>query len=422
MAYEASEIMTAVALQYPITHLEKIQRTGNLDDLCKLISDGILSGKNLVQFGNSAIKDGFEKLLKPDDLAKQKDMAVGVSAAIGIRKFMGVRSSSITTYMTGNIWPAAVRDFQVSAYGFADYNSSDIVCSADKKEFYGISLKKKGTVKAADPTLINKAFDTVFDGPEFMPLKSELIIARTDYFASLIKEAVKKKIILKEDINNYNSLSNEDLFKSKGIDKTKFGSGKEGKGYIDTKGYADADGGYLNDNTKDPKSMRKFVNNKLSKKTGNKLWEKIEKLINKGSEKLASELINIILKINLDSEIDSKKLEGKRFVFALMTGIGDVKKDKKIFIGPAKTFPLKTTLCGLQRINDKNKGLPYKIVQDADATRKSDAAKIFFTLKKGNMKIMNLEIRYKGSFTSQPQFQGSMTKEFKKEIEKECSG
>jgi len=35
---------------------------------------------------------------------------------------------------------------------------------------------------------------------------------------------------------------------------------------------------------------------------------------------------------------------------------------------------------------------------------------------------MNLEVRYKGSFTPQPQFQGNMTESFKKEIEKECSG
>ena len=38
-----------------------------------------------------------------------------------------VGSEKVITYMTGNVWPKEVEDFQVSAYGFTDYNSSDIV-------------------------------------------------------------------------------------------------------------------------------------------------------------------------------------------------------------------------------------------------------------------------------------------------------
>jgi len=48
------------------------------------------------------------------------------------------------------------------------------------------------------------------------------------------------------------------------------------------------------------------------------------------------------------------------------------------------------------------------------------AAKIYFDLKKGNIVIMNMELRYKGGFTSQPQFFGIMTKEFKKVLKGEC--
>ena len=42
-------------------------------------------------------------------------------------------------------------------------------------------------------------------------------------------------------------------------DKVKFD-----RAYIDTKGYATADKGYLDPNTNDPKSMRAFVNSKLA--------------------------------------------------------------------------------------------------------------------------------------------------------------
>ena len=102
-------------------------------------------------------------------------MAVGVSAAIATRKFIKSPKGKVTVYMTGNKWPEEVEDFQVNAYGFKDYNSSDIVVSKDKKTFYGISLKKKKTVKAADPTLINKAFSTVFNGDKYKELKEKLI-------------------------------------------------------------------------------------------------------------------------------------------------------------------------------------------------------------------------------------------------------
>ena len=416
MAYEPSEIAAAVALQYTKSELMKMT---TINDLKKIIEDGIVN-KQLVQFGNGAIEQGFMKLLDSDNPKIIQDMAVGISAAIGIRDFMSEPSAKIITYMTGNIWPVDVREFQVNFNGFDDYNSSDIVCAkaSDKKSFYGISLKKKNAVKAADPTLINKAFASVFEGKKFDKLKEKLIKSRITYFANIIREAVKKKIILKEDISNFDKLSDEQLFEA----PKKSRSPQFDRSYIDTKGYAKAKDKYKNTNTKDPKSMRYFVNKKVSEKTNNKLWKAFIGIIDEGSDTLAENLINIILKTNLNSEIDAKNIKNKNFVFALVTAIGKVTKDDNVTISKAQIYPLKTTLCGLQRIEDKYKNYPYQVVQDSAATQKSKAAKIFFTLKRGNLKIMNLEIRYKGSFTPQPQFQATMTEEFKREIKKECSG
>ena len=78
---------------------------------------------------------------------------------------------NVTTYMTGNKWPKDVEKFQISAFGFQDYNSADIIVTKNRRLFYGVSLKKKQTVKAQDPTLINKAFASAFDGQEFSKLK-----------------------------------------------------------------------------------------------------------------------------------------------------------------------------------------------------------------------------------------------------------
>ena len=81
-------------------------------------------------------------------------------------------------------------------------------------------------------------------------------------------------------------------------------------------------------------------------------------------------------------------------------------------------------MCGIKRIEEKYKG-PYRVIQDIEATQKSEAAKIFFKLVKGSTKSINLldlEVRYKGSFNPDPQFQGGLNKEFKKLLDQETCG
>ena len=386
--------------------------------LQSLLKKGI--GKN-VEFATSSIRDGFLRLVDPNNAKSIGDMAVGVSAALAIRNYMNTEAE-VTTYMTGNKWPAEVEKFQISAFGFQDYNSADIIVTKNKKLFYGISLKKKPTVKAQDPTLINKAFASAFDGKEFTKLKEQLVETRINYFADLVIEAVDKKIILKKDIKNFDQLkrnNKKELFEAKNRDKNQFD-----KSYIDTKGYASSDQGYSDPNTRDPKSMRFFVNQKLSEKRNNKLWKSFEKLIDKAGPKLAENLINIILKRYLFDKLDSKDLEGKGFDFALVTGIADVKTSGDVNISDAKILPLKTTLCGLKRIEEKYKG-EYRVIQDTEATQKSEAAKIFFKLVKGDrqtISLLDLEVRYKGSFNPDPQFQGGLTTEFKKLLDVETCG
>lgn len=416
MAYEASEITTAVALQYNSKFLRKVQ---TVDQLKSLLKKGI--GKN-VEFATSSIKDGFLRLVDPNNDKSIGDMAVGVSAALAIRNYMNTEAE-VTTYMTGNKWPEEVEKFQISAFGFKDYNSADIIVTKNKKLFYGISLKKKPTVKAADPTLINKAFASAFDGKEFDGLKKQLVQTRINYFADLVIEAVDKKIILKKDIKNFDTLkksNKKELFMATNRNKEQFGK----YAYIDTKGYATADNGYLNNDTRDPKSMRFFVNEQLSEKKNNKLWKQFEKLIDVAGPKLAENLINIILKRYLFDKLDAKDLDGKDFDFALVTGIANVKTSGDVNISDAKILPLKTTLCGLKRIEQKYKG-EYRVIQDTEATRKSEAAKIFFKLVKGDrqtISLLDLQVRYKGKFTPDPQFQGGLTTEFKRLLDVETCG
>jgi hypothetical protein len=315
-----------------------------------------------------------------------KDMAGGISAALGVRSYLqkegesGGKKLSPNIYMTGNVWPKEVEKFRVSAFGFEDYNSADVILTNDKETFYGLSLKKKRQTNAGEPTLINKAFDSVLDGKQFDPIKEELANIRAEYFSALVIEAVERGIILKEHIDNFDVLKTtkqgrKELFEAKKRDKKLFD-----RSYIDTKGSARALKGYKDDNTKDVNSMRYFVNRKLAEKN-NPLWKEFLNVMNNYSDLFADSLINIILKTQLFKEMEAKDLENYKFNFFLVTGVGDVNKKGDVTIGKASVISLKTTLCGLTRIQERYKNKKYEIVLDQSKKEGADAAKIFLQLK-----------------------------------------
>ena len=165
-------------------------------------------------------------------------------------------------------------------------------------------------------------------------------------------------------------------------------------------------------------SMRNFVNAKLAE-SNNRLWNKFIEVMNDNADEFADALINVILKKYLYKEMDAKKLKNFKFDFSLVTGIGDISKESAR-IQPPTIISLKTTLCGLTRIEEQFKNKKYEIVLDNAKKGESEAAKIFLQLKKGNLKLLDLEIRYKGAFTPQPQFQGTIHPDFKKLLKDEC--
>ena len=77
-------------------------------------------------------------------------------------------------------------------------------------------------------------------------------------------------------------------------------------------------------------------------------------------------------------------------------------------------------MCGLTRIEQKHKKESYSIQLNSLKKASADAAKVFLQLKRGNVTILDLELRYKGAFTPQPQFQATLNPEFKKILKDEC--
>lgn len=436
-SYEPSEITTAVALMYTEPQLKKYSE--NKSSLKSLIVDAKkkLKSTKVVEFGSQAIETGFIKELDENKDSVITDMAIGISATRAIRNEV---KNVKKVYMTGDTWPKDVQKFKVDAYGFKDYNSSDIIVTGDRKKFLGVSLKKKNKVKAPDPTMINKAFDSALDEKglsskelkQVQNLKKDVAKVRQEFFANIVIDAVDSGIILWSDIRKgqnqpfknkqewdrwkKSDAGQKELFESKFKDKQLFGK----YSYIDTKGYINHKNGYLHTDTKDKNSMRYYVNSVLSNPR-NKLWKAFLKVMNDYSDIFADILINIILKTQLNAELKKKDIDENNFQFFLITGIGNVTTKGDVSIVDGDSMSLQTTLCGLERIEKRFKSKKYEIVLDEEQQKNSSAAKLFFKIKRGNINILDLELRYKGSFNPQPQFQGTINKEFKQLLIKECS-
>lgn len=295
--------------------------------------------------------------------ADYDNCAQAISAAITIQDFIGGIPSS--AYITGQTWNSDIVKFKRDAYGMKDFNSSDIVFKKGKT-FYGISLKKKSLTTTDDPTLLNKSFVSLFDQstPKYAKLVQKLEVSKEEFYASVIRDAIKDKVIEKFDFTN-----------------------NEWNRYI---GLVDND----------------YVNKKL--KSDKSFFKDVYEIINKEKSHIADYLLKLILKIDL------KELQQHDFSFALVTGIGRYLTSK----GPVIE---KGDIVTIDTITDKFESLlkSGKITMITTPGKKQgfepdgNAAALYFSIKMGSLQILDIVLRYKGSFSSQPSFLATMTKEFK---------
>jgi hypothetical protein len=440
---ELSELTTASALlfdnkEYKVAVTDILTLKRFSEESIKKIK----TSKNIV-FGDESVRtESIKKLtikkgliLSTENIKILKDFLVGISAAKEIKMFMAKNrvkpTKNVKIYMTGGTWPKDIIKFKVNAAGMEDYNSSDIMVSEDEKTFFGISLKKKTRVAEDDPTLINKAFNTILLSDEFKELNEELDKARINFFTDLVIEAVNQGYINYTDINDTNGKKIKDkrewkkfstspagrneLYVSKKKDKNLFE-----RRYINTKGSAFHRDGYITDQTTGDASMRQWVNKQLASKSS-PLWQNFVTIMNQYSQLFADRLIDIILKTNLFQYMDAETLKMYNFDFALVTGIGNVSK-KTVSLNKGSLIPLGTTLCGLKRIDTKYKTSKFKIQVDQVKQSTSELAGVSMVLEKGNLTILNLVLRYKGDFSVQPTFTGTIDTQFKNLMKKECTG
>ena len=110
-----------------------------------------------------------------------------------------------------------------------DYNASDFIVKTKDKHYFGCSLKKKPKPNSADPTLINKAFDTILNGSKFDHIKKDITRIRSEYFAGLVRQAQEDEILAIPESEI--KLGDKELFEAKTRDKDIFE-----RAYINTRG------------------------------------------------------------------------------------------------------------------------------------------------------------------------------------------
>jgi hypothetical protein len=264
-----------------------------------------------------------------------------------------------------------------------NYNSSDIIVKFDLKgttHYWGLSLKKRG-IGEVEPTLLNKPLlgktgfikKSIPDGEE-----NKIEAAKKKFFTKAIQ------IKLRGDVYK-NKIKINDNTPIKTILKvaTEIFSDKE-KGEM-LRGYGEY--------SQNPNIYFKEIDRVFLENFDN-------------NEKFFKEFLDTIFKIDLTSY-----LSGTNFHFSLITGEGDYKSGKLMQVkAPLEKEGRLTTEIFKEMFGEKPKS-SKKYVLEKPSNKKqafepgSTAAKLFYIMKIEDIHIVDLEVRYKGAMTSEPQFQ-----------------
>ncbi len=313
--------------------------------------------------------------------------AISVSNYV-VDQIIDVGGKIETVWQTGKQWEPEIKKFNPDVSTIKNYNSSDVILKVQTRgsneaiHYWGLSLKKRG-IKEADPTLLNKpvlgnvGFMTKrFTGTEVTKIQK----AKESFFLGALNIASGGSYQGKD----INKMSHNDVLSA--LDKI-LKRDREGKRNMLT-GQGIYDGNKNIYFEEMHKAFMKFDNDK----------------------KFFEDFFDLIFKINLDAYIKDAV-----FHFSLMTGVGDYKNNRVVVEPPVekegrltseifrKMFKdPDTTNFTLQKATPRNK----KIHAWEDG--KKTAAKLFYEMVIGKspaVSIVDLEVRYKGSLTPQPQFQ-----------------
>lgn len=299
------------------------------------------------------------------------NMCQAVSAALSI--ISAGYGGADKVYLTGQAWDDDVKQFQRTKYGMTDFNSSDFIIKKGKK-YLGVSLKKKPLPTTGDPTLINKAFSSLLSGStELKKVREGIEKDAGEFYVHVIKLAARAKKL------------SPDMMADIKKDKPTSTNWKQ---YIQ-------------------RIPNDIINSMLKRKRT--LFNVMGKTILDNGDLIANQLVQLIFKADL------KSLKKVDFDFTLVTGIGDYGPKKGIVVSKGEYKDIDTVTSQLDELFSKGKPKiiftpGVKQAFDAGAT----AANLKFDLMIGKVTVCHIILRYKGDFRSAPNFNATMTDEFKK--------
>ncbi len=338
------------------------------------------------EWGNIIGATGKDKLLE-QFTENWYDLATSISSANAI---LNITGGIKKVFWTGQSWDNEIAPYNPKVEGIKDYNSSDMVVLGKDGIYYGFSLKKKPSKEADDPTLINKPITGEKSGLKGI-ISSKGIKniedAKINFFDNIIKDYPKfssndKKIIgiAGKNIKNLSSKEKNNLIKK--IDNNWINDRLRGKG-----------------------------------PTKNIFWKTFNDELFKVKETFCQKFIELIFRMDLNKLMGKNSAE---FKFYLLTGIGR-KTATGVFVDTAEVKDLPKTIEVLSKVFKKNRlnlgktldknGSPIDQPWEWDGG-KDLAAKVRYTIYNDKSPLINIEIRYKGSKTAEPQFQAIATPSF----------
>ncbi len=317
-------------------------------------------------------KDIYEKVdgsdRRPDFLdffqGNFNDLATAISASKYILDEVGTASK---VYWTGKGWDKEIAQFNPKLGRIKDYNSSDIVVKASSGKFYGYSLKKKASTKSPDPTLINK------------PITGKESVLQDIVGADTILIERAKRIFFERVLKDKLKLQQKDIDKMKPAEYSKA----------------------IN------KIPVKVWGIELKKPT-NIFFKKVFNVIKYHDQKFVEKFLELVFRTRLHDTLNAEE-----FQFTLLTGVGRYVRGE-LEIEDAQGQELSNIVTALQDLYNSNLEVKKTSGKIGAWEKGASAAKVFLTVYSDDSPILDIEVRYKGSYSANPQFQAVATADFKK--------
>ena len=421
------EMMTgALILKYGSKGTKKVPK-GDYSTLNK----AAVATQNLKEFGEKIVTTETDKQQKIDEFSNNFEAyAQAISAADGFLDNLDSGSTVKNVYGTGKSWDKILKDYKIDDhlfFGKKDYNSSDLVVQVSKSKgrtsFVGISLKKK-KLTGGDPTVLNKTVMGL-DGLVTSLVRQGYFTARKEFdkiyeiraqfFYNVIANALTssdkktredtiKKLVGKKDISVY-------LKTLKGQVKTNHKAVLKEAQKLGQKNMTDA-----------LRRMWPATENAELVNPENSYFEAVyNMMVNpRNAKPIVISLANVIFKTDLKGFLGLRGVPKDEFKFTLITGKGQFKNGR---IDVSKADELQevfTTSMIVNALNDAKTA--YKVTGEGPKGSEKQAfmqgakaSKLYFKIWMGTLDLADIEIRYKGNITGEPQFFAFITPNFKKE-------